>query len=222
MSAPKPERRNEDWRKLLAAYVDDELAEPERRRLESRLESDSDLADELALQIEYLPRNSEFWAGVQPAAPSEDAWAKVWKNVERGIDEQRPRVRGPRNRWWRRGLLAAVLAVTPTAAAAVAIGLAIQPPAAVNPQVAPTEPESIEEPFAVATINDVEILSVRDADASCLVVGESPLNEPITLANSTDVRLDSLPPDWDGQIPQAELGGGAGAPMIFPAADRKP
>ena len=217
MNAPKS-----DWRKLLAAYADGELAESQRRRVEAELELSPGIAGELSAQDEFSPRNAELWSSVEAPAPSAREWARVWQNVEHGLDAGKPRVQVPRNRWWRRGLVAVLLAVTPTAAAAIAVGIALDRPAQVELDPAgPPAIQPIEEPFTVAKTEDVEILSIRDADQWCLVVGESPFTEPINLASAGDVRFDGVGGDWDGQAPQRQIGG-AGAPMIFPAADRKP
>jgi hypothetical protein len=222
MNAPKSDWPNPDWRKLLAAYADGELADAQRRRVEAELELSPGIAEELSAQNEFSPRNSELWSSVEPPDPTAREWARVWRNVERGIEAGKPRVREPRNRWWRRGLIAALLAVTPTAAAAIAVGVAFDRPAQVEMlPAAPAAIDPIEESFTVAKTEDVEILSIRDADQWCLVVGESPFTEPINLASAGDVRFDGVGGDWDGQAPQMQIGG-AGAPMIFPAADRKP
>jgi hypothetical protein len=223
MNSPGPECPNPDWRKLLAAYADGELAGAQRRRVEAELELNPQVDDELAAQNDFSPRNSEFWSLVETPLPSAREWERVWRNVERGVDAAKPRVRQPHGRWWRRGLIAAIFAVTPTAAAAVAVGIALDRPARVEFQpVAPPAAEPIEEFFTVAKTDDVEILSIRDADQWCLVVGESPFTEPINLAGAGDVRFDGVRGDWEGQSSQPSPAGGAGAPMIFPAADRKP
>lgn len=222
MNAPKSERPSADWRQMLAAYADGELAECDRMRVESWLRMNPSMAEELSAQNEFSPRNSDYWSSVDPPNPTQSAWAAVWNKVERGIDNFQPRVQPHRTQWWRRGLIAVVLAITPTAAAAVLVGVAMNQQSAVETPVSPRTGESIDEPFTVATTSDVEILSVRDADAPFLVVGDAPLNEPVSLANADEVRLDGIRPDWDGAVPNVQLGGGAGAPMVFPALNRKP
>ncbi len=221
MNAANSDWSETDWRQLLAAYADGELAESDRSRVESWLELHPRLAVELSAQNEFSPRNAELWSSLHPPAPSAQTWSQVWNRVERGIDSAKPTVHPPRNHWWRRGLFAAAVMLVPATAAAIMIGIEVNRPGLMQPAVEPAPPNPFEEPFAVATNDDVEILSVRDADARFLVVGDIPFDEPLTLADPADVRLQAVHPDAEGNLPQVQMGGDAGAPMVFPATFRK-
>lgn len=87
-------------------------------------------------------------------------------------------------------------------AAAVAGFLVLQQPTApeVAQMPAPAEPPVVI-PFAVASDNDVEILSMDAADADALVVGEAPMHGPVVLAGPGDVIVDSLLPDEGMEAP---------------------
>jgi hypothetical protein len=221
MNSAKPEWADSDWRRLLVAYADGELDAQERGRVDRWLESHPEAARELRAQRALSPNNLDFWAAVEPPVPSSQAWAKMWEGVHAQPHQPNSRGRVWPDRWMRRGLLALAMAFTPAAAAAVVIAVTFDRPIAPNPAGQPVG-DSAEETFLVATSNDVEIQSVRDADLQCMVVGEAPLKSSLTLANSGDVRLDGVRPDWDGMVPNAHMGDGANVPMIFPQVARNP
>lgn len=219
MNTPKPEWADSDWRRLLVAYADGELDAEQRLRVDRWLERHPEAVRELCCQRDLSPNNLDFWSAVEPPVPSCQAWAKMWEGVQG--QPLRPSARVWPNRWLRRGLLALALAFTPAAAAAVLIAVTFDSPTAPNVGQMPVI-DSVEESFVVATTDDVEIHSVRDADLQCMVVGEAPLKSSLTLATSGDVRLDGVRPDWDGMVPNAHMGDGANVPMIFPQVARGP
>ncbi len=218
MNIPRPEWPDSNWRQLLVAYADGELDPPQSALVESWLEKHPEAARDLKALRDLSPNNFEFWSAVEPPVPSRESWAMVWNGVRRQPVRNRATPRTNYNRWWRRGLLALALAVSPAAAAAVVLAVSDVS----EPGDRRSELESVDETFVVAANSDVEILSVRDADVPCLVVGEPPLKTPIALAASGDVRLDGVRPDWDGTVPTAHMGDGANAPMIFPQVARNP
>jgi hypothetical protein len=72
-----------------------------------------------------------------------------------------------------------------------------------------------EEPFPVASAEDVDIISVEAADAGTLVIGEPPLKEPLVWASAGDVTLERVEPDWDGMVPEVRMPSeGPDPPMI--------
>jgi hypothetical protein len=222
MNSAKPEWADSEWRRLLAAYADDELDAYQRARVDAYLANHPDAVRDFNAQRDLSPRNVEFWAAVEPPAPSSRAWDRVWSGVQGGESRRPPQRPIWPNRWMRRGLMALAMAITPAAAAAVVLAVSLDRPAAPEQGVQLPDSESTEETLIVARTSDVEIRSIRDADAPLLVVGDPPWTQPISLATSGDVRLDGVRPDGDGMMPAAHMGDAAGVPMIFPPVARNP
>jgi hypothetical protein len=90
----------------------------------------------------------------------------------------------------------------------------------------PWRPNAVE-PFPVASWEEIEILSVHDPDMAMVVVGDSPLREPMALATGQDVIVENIQPDVDGMMP--DLGSVAAdttspmivAPMAAPQPEEK-
>src|SRR5262249_1448400 len=153
---------------------DGELDVEQSLRVDRWLEGHPEAVRELCAQRDLSPNNLDFWAAVEPPVPSNQAWAKMWEGVQAPPRQATPRARVWPNRWLRRGLLALAMAFTPAAAAAVVIAVTFDSPTVPSSRQMPVS-DSAEESFVVATTDDVEIQSVRDADLQCMVVGEAPL-----------------------------------------------
>src|SRR5207248_11037657 len=107
----------------------------------------------------------------------------------------------PPRRPWMRGLMVGL-----PAAAAVLAAVYLSGPG-------PTRPAA-EAPWPVVTEDDVEILSLQEADAGLLVVGAPPVAGRLTLASAADVNLIGVEAGDDGTLPHAQWPGDAGdAPM---------
>ena len=71
--------------------------------------------------------------------------------------------------------------------------------------------------WAVAGEHDVEVVSMWDADADRLVVGQPPVSKPIVLALAGDVTFEKVQADTDGMMPQMPPPGGGAADGRGPA-----
>ena len=77
--------------------------------------------------------------------------------------------------------------------------------------------------MAGKTEDDVEILSLQEADAGLLVVGAPPVAGRLTLASAADVNLIGVEAGDDGTLPHAQWPDVAGdAPMVVAPAPREP
>src|SRR5262249_46151419 len=129
-----------------------------------------------------------------PPDPGPTKWAGVLANIEAAL-APRSQAAGPapRSVWSavRWGGLAA-------AAAAVALAVGAPGPrwpAAVLDRSAPQAPVQADAPFPLLTEGDVNILSVRPADAAGLLVGVVPMPDEVELVSATDVTVHSPRPD---------------------------
>jgi len=107
--------------------------------------------------------------------------------------------------------------VAGVAAAAVVLALILSRPS--GPEPAQPEPPvqgiaAEEEPYPVASAEDVEINSMDHADVVALVVGEPPLREPLVLVSPRDISVESVEPDVDGVFPDMRLLDGPVTPMV--------
>jgi hypothetical protein len=211
--APTPEQ--------LAAYADGELDgrpewEPLRRRIEAWLARHPEAADDLEAQR----RLRRLCRATTPPEPSEAAWSHVLARLQQlprtpaGGAPGRPGY-GLRFAAWAVAALAAT-------AAAVWLSLALLRPAG-GPELvrqAPRGPERREvpfkvprpvpvevEPFAVATGDEVEVLSIKGADTSTLVVGELPFSGPMVLVQAGEVEVQRV--ERDVRM------GSTGPPMVW-------
>lgn len=215
----QPKRLPFNWQQLLAAYADRELDADACAKVRSWLDTCSEGYSQLEVQRDLSPLNLPYWDSVRPAEPDTVTWARVWNRIESALEPARSKPRRP-SRWWRRGLLAAVLAL-PCSAVAAAVIFAFLPNQAGGPAIVPINLDATAEVFQVASKTDVEIISIRDADVDQLVVGEPPFNEAMMLVAAGDVRLQELRPARDGMVPEANMGG-SHAPMIYAPIPRTP
>ena len=220
MNGPELSHRDRTWQQLLAAYCDCELAEDERRVVENWLQTQPELAAELARQKQLSATNQVLWQSVAPNYPEEARWSTVYRNilasVQAGQERQLHSGLGRLRRSW------PFLIAVPLLAGAAAVLLALLPP--VGKPVVSTKggEDAAESVYSVATQEDVEIVSVRPADWPHVVVGEPPLGEKLTFVSAADVNVEGLQPDWDGMTPQLQLGANSGMPMVIAPLPRAP
>jgi hypothetical protein len=120
----------------------------------------------------------------------------------------------------RRRRAIAVAAVLGAAAAAVLLALALRN----LPRPAPPVdgPPAAEEPWPVASADDVQIISMDDRDRGALVVGQPPVNELVQLLAVNEVQVNKLEPDEQGRVGRLYGMDGSGSPMVIMPLDSDP
>jgi anti-sigma factor RsiW len=184
---------------LLAAYADGELGPNDRARVEQWVADHPEARELLEDQEALGPRNVEFWQAVSPPEPS----PRVWEATLRGI---RDRSRVPPSRRWLPWVSSLALVATATAATV----LFVLPAGPGGPGDGPeltavrspaTEPD--DEPFAMASADEVRIVSLPESAAHLLVVGEHPLgNTLIVLARADEIEFFGVNTDPSGRFPE--------------------
>lgn len=207
MSANHADDRDHLPPELLAAYADGELTPAECRRVEAWLAAHP----EACADIEAQRSLARLFEEAAPPVPAEERWAEALAQVERGLAA--PAARGRR---------AAIVAAALVAAAAVLLALALKDPPPKG-QVQPVEPTlaSDEEPWAVVSADDVEILSMDDRDRGALVVGAPPVNEPMEWLTVDEVQVNKLP-DANGRIGRLHVLPGASPQYIAVSVEQDP
>jgi anti-sigma factor RsiW len=203
---------------FLAAYADGELGPRDRRRVEQWLAEHPEARELLDDQESLGPRNVEFWNAVRPPEPSRGQWETVVHAV---------RGRGPasRPRRWLPWVGSLALAATATAATAFfALPSANGPVPLADPEhsiVAPVPADADDEPFAMAGPDDVRIVSLPEAAAHLLVVGQHPLRDSmIVLARADEVEFFGIGTDPSGRFPEVPTEVAPDdAPMIWAPKD---
>jgi hypothetical protein len=213
--------------KKLAAWADGELNRADAERVEAWLarHPDTDEAGRLVRLYRDHP----------PEEPSERAWEAALTNLaHRAMGPASPDgtpVRRQSPPGWRPRLL---LALAATAALVAGVLLArswwiertngpygsditnVLPP---SPATLPRSPDDSDEPFPVATLGEVEIISIRAEDADRLLMGQ-PLLGTFEVAAPEDVEIVQMEPhSEDGQMPLFRRG--QEVPMILAAVDRQ-
>jgi anti-sigma-K factor RskA len=195
----------------LTAYVDGELDLIARLHVERWLACDPEATREVDAQ-RYL---CELWRATAPSDPSPADWAEAARRSASRRFSARPRrlvswLAPPRLNLHR----AATAALAATVLLAIILG-----PLPSRPKPMPP----VDEDFPVLNPNDVEIISVSDADSGGLIVGELPLHEPIVTADAADIRFGVMPGDEDGGVPYIRVSApGSNAPIITPWPPRGP
>jgi hypothetical protein len=188
-------------REELAAYADGELAGADRARVQEWLIANPDAAAEVA----DLRRLDWLYRTTAPVEPDEQTWANVFQRIERAA-EQPSRPRQP--------LLRRIVRVlVPLTAAAVVLLMVSLQPAPLRQPLA----ERIE-PFPVASADDVEIISLADADQRSLLIGRPPLFEPMVLGRPNDMSDLDIRPDTDGMVPTVRPIEGGSVVIVAPLA----
>lgn len=199
---------------FLAAYADGELRPHDRHRVERWLAERPEVRELLDDQESLGPRNMEFWQAVCPPEPTRRQWDEV-------ADGIKGRGRASRARRWLPWVGSLALATTATAATlfvALPPGTEPLPPTAPGHSiVAPIPAEPDEAPFAMAGPDEVKIVSLPEAAAHLLVVGEHPLGDSmVVLARTDEVEFFGIGSDPAGRFPEVPTEAAPDdAPMIW-------
>jgi anti-sigma factor RsiW len=172
--------RESDWSpspELLAAYEDGECEDSAKEKIEAWLAKHSEAVDQLMAQRQLR----QLWHATTPAEPDAGAWTAILARIQ--ASPHTPPTSGWRQSLgWIAGLLLA-------GAAAFLLMTSLR--------------SRGEEPFPVATADEVEILSVAGADTHTLVVGQLPVRGPLELLEPGEVTVTSVEPDArDNMVPQ--------------------
>jgi hypothetical protein len=198
---------------LLAAYADGELSPRDRARVEDWLADHPEGAELLDAQESVGPGNVELWQAVQPPTPSDGQWADAYN----GIETRTPFPTRPSRAGWlgSLGLLATAATVLILVSTADRADRPLAPDVACPVLTPPGE--SDEPPYAMAQADDVRILSLPEAAASLLLVGEHPLgNSLLTLARADEIEFHGVGSDLAGRFPEVPTDpSSADAPMIW-------
>lgn len=193
----------------LAAYADGELGPTAQRNVEAWLASHP----EAAASLDEQAKLTQLWQSASPPLPTEADWGALLHRIEAALPGRVPAGRPSR---WRLGYLAVVAATLllglTLAAGGGALLLRNGPPVVTDPQ--------DDEPFAVVSPEDVEIISMDGDDVGALVVGAPPVRYPLVLVSAGDVTLESNEARVDDMYRIVGMGDGSKVPMILaPLAD---
>ena len=192
MSEPIRDRLRLEW---LAAYADGELTPGERDRVENWLTDNPEARDLLESQDLFGPRNREFWQAVEPPSPSFAQWSQV-RNAIAALSPVKP------NRPWLRWFGAAGLLATAACLLVLSFPNREAADLPIDPDSSPSVSHAVE-PIAMATADDVQIISLPESAANLLVVGEHPLNgSSMALARFGEVQFYGVGSDVAGRFPE--------------------
>jgi len=189
----------------LAAYADGETDRnaalaPLKMRVEALLVEHPDARAD----IEEQGRLQELVQHTASVEPEAAAWAGVLARLQ-----DAPRHLGRRRVWSWRGL-ATMLAVTAAALWLISFLPTSQP----NEAAKLPDEDSI---FAVATADEIEILSIEGDATSTLVVGEAPVFGPLELLQAGEMKVTRVEPDAPRN--RLDVCEGPAAPMIWALLD---
>ena len=176
MGSLENNRPNPEW---LAAYLDGELDSEARKKVEDWLKQDPAARADLEGQYHLMIQ----WEDTAPPQPAPEAWSALLSKLEKTP----PQTSKP---WWQSpGWVASILTMT-----AAAFWLTLILTGAQNEI---SDKDDIQEmvPFAVATADEIEVLSVEGADHPALAVGEMPFRGPLELLQPGEMTVTSIPPD---------------------------
>jgi hypothetical protein len=178
MGSLERNRPNPEW---LAAYLDGELDQQAREKVEEWLARDPAAHADLEGQRRLLQQ----WEVTAPVEPPAAAWSDLVSKLEKA-SQYLPK---PWRFWNSAGWVASILAVS---AAALWLLVALTH----TPAPIPHGDDLIEvAPFAVATAEEIEILSVEGADHPALAVGEMPVRGPLEILAPGEMTVTSVQPD---------------------------
>lgn len=186
---------------LLAALADGELSADDRRRAEELVSARPEVRDELDAQAAFA-RRAPFWKRVAVAEPSAAQYDGVLRRIRHGLSRAEP-ARANRRAW-------AVSAAAIAAALMLTLAGWTWTGSARSPKI------STDSAWPVAEFNDVDVVSLLDADADLIVTGRLPLGpRPLDLAEVGDVIVEAIRPETPAGGPtQVETVTGPKTPMI--------
>lgn len=185
----------------LAAWVEGELDAADAARVEAWLhEHPDDAAD-----AEASSRLTSLFREYPPADPSPEAWKLTLAHVAaRAAVPGTGNNRRPR---WQALLLIGLAAAAAVLACVVATralwptqGGRVDERIAARPKLPPEDDN--DEPFAVASAGEIDILQMDAKDAGRLMIGQ--LLEPFVIASSEDVELVNAEPGDEGMMPRLQ------------------
>jgi anti-sigma factor RsiW len=177
--APSPEE--------LAAFADGELDRQSRARVQAWLLSHP----EASAEVDATLRLDRLHQATAADDPGESTWAGVLRRIETRAAEQRRSAAGLLPR-----LARIFLPLAGAAAVLLALWLVQRDHGPM-----PASSTAAVEPFPVVSADDIEIVSLDDADRRALVVGKPPLDEPMVLVAAGDTSEIKIEPDVDGMKP---------------------
>jgi anti-sigma factor RsiW len=177
---PRPE--------LLAAYVDGELDEAARARIETWLAAHPEVQAEVEAQRQLI----RLWHEAVPPEPTAGQWQAALARLEAALTKAEPasartKTGGGRSPWVAAASLAAAVLLGGTW---YAVREASRPTPS-GPEGPLARPHI--ETLPVLSPDEVEIISVDAADSGLLVVGEPPVQGPLILASASDIDLTDAP-----------------------------
>jgi anti-sigma factor RsiW len=192
-------RERQPSREELTAYADGELPAGDRAEVEAWLAKHPEDRAEVQAQRQLVA----WWQRQVPSEPEPARWKRVLQRI--WAEVQSPPRGHRRARAWLWGLAGLASA----AALLLAVLLARIPdngsrPSASRPQ-----------PLPLVSAQEVEILSMDDADRAALIVGEPPVTGPLVVVAAGDVVLDNVQPHDDGMVPRFDEAG-PHVPMLWP------
>jgi len=190
---------------LLAGYADGELDATNRAIVEAWLNDHPEDRAELEAQQLFVRKNSTFWQRASLPQVNEIQWNELFGKICAAVQPTRPAYREPVAPAWRRWAVG-IAAIAVAGLIAVNLNLGRRP-ANDNDLSFPTG-----EAFAVASADDVDIISIQGEDI-IIIVGRPPLAGPLEMIPIGEVVLESIFSDADGHLKKVD---------INPADPRKP
>jgi hypothetical protein len=204
MSGRRDKNLPPEW---LAAYADGEMDHnaalaPYKKPLEEWLAEHP----EAVADVEEQRRLRELVQQTAPLDPDAGAWGRMLARLHEAPGEI------ARRRAWSWGRLASVLAMTAAALWLVSV--------LVTPQPAPPQKLSggDEEELAVATADEIEILSIEGDATRTLVIGEAPVHGALELLQAGEMKVTSVEPDVPRNM-RLDVREGPATPMIWALLD---
>ena len=193
-----PDRNNSEPRPApeeLSAFVDGELPAAKMEATEALLRRHA----EADAEVQSLRRLDALWRQTAASEPSAAAWDKTLQEIESRLAAPKPT---------RAGL--PTMRILGGIAAASVIGLLLARSFWPTP-IAVTD--SDDEPYPVATADEIVIISMDPRNEHNLVIGLPPVHGDLVLADSDDVELLDAKPNSEGQVPNMNQGA---VPVILP------
>jgi hypothetical protein len=187
----------------LAAYADGELSAPDAEATERWLRDHPGAAAE----VQALRHLAGLWQDQAPPEPTPAGWDRTLQGIEARLSAPKPRRAGGSP------TLRLVLGLAAACIIALLLARVLWSPV---PKPAPVPPEPDEEPYAVATSDEIIIISMDPRNDANLVIGRKPVPGELEWANIDDVTLVEFKPNDEGQVPTMHTGGAV--PIILPTA----